>query len=156
MSEFPGRLHHAIPCWVKDGALFHIRIRAAAEQRIPLTERILAYELLASAERYHAQGHWWCELFLLMPDHVHALLAFPPEPGMSGAIRNWKRGTARFQGVCWQDNYFDHRLRSPEEKQTTWWYICRNPVVKDLCAHEEEWPYWWPSALTPRRSAVLP
>ena len=92
---------------------------------------------------YHAAGRWWCDLFLLMPDHVHALLAFPHEPGMSVVIRNWKRGAARLQGVRWQENYFDHRIRTKAEAQEKWRYIRRNPVVKGLCVREEDWPHWW-------------
>ena len=82
-------------------------------------------------------------MFLLMPDHAHALLAFPREPGMSVVLRNWKRGAARLQGVRWQENYFDHRIRSKAEAQEKWLYIRRNPVVKGLCSKEEDWPHWW-------------
>jgi putative transposase len=78
-----------------------------------------------------------------MPDHVHALLAFPGTPGMSVVIRNWKRGAARLQGVLWQDNYFDHRIRSKAEAQEKGLYIRRNPVVKGLCGKVEDWPHWW-------------
>ncbi len=62
---------------------------------------------------------------------------------MSVVIRNWKRGAARIQGVHWQDNFFDHRIRSQAEAQEKWLYIRRNPVVKKLCAREDDWPYWW-------------
>jgi putative transposase len=150
LNAYPGRLHHAIPSWVKDGGLFHIRIRTVPEQTSPLTESNLARELLIAAQRYHELGHWWCKLMLVMPDHVHALLVFPPEPGMSATIRDWKRGTARFQSVQWQTNYFDHRIRNNTEGNEKWSYIRRNPVVKGLCLAEEDWPHWW-SALTSTR-----
>lgn len=136
-----------MPGWVKEGALFHVRLRVDKEQETLLTEPSLAASLLKSAARYHSAGHWWCELFLLMPDHVHALLAFPREPGMSVVIRNWKRGAARLQGVLWQDNYFDHRIRNQAEAQEKWLYIRRNPVVKGLCTTEEVWPHWWSGTL---------
>jgi putative transposase len=150
LRAYPGRLHHTIPTWVKDGSLFHIRIRTAPEQASPLTESNLARELLVAAQRYHELGHWWCKLFLIMPDHVHAMLAFPPEPGMSTIIRDWKRGTARFQGVQWQTNYFDHRIRNNSEANEKWSYIRRNPVVKGLCLAEEDCQHWW-SALRSTR-----
>jgi REP element-mobilizing transposase RayT len=110
----------------------------------------LAVELLAAAKRYHDLGHWWCELFLLMPDHLHAILAFPTSPGMSHVIRQWTRGTARFQRVRWQDGYFDHRLRNDHEYAEKWSYILRNPIAKSLCTSENEWPWRW-SGLTSRR-----
>ena len=152
MPDYPLRLLHETPGWVKAGALFHIRIRTAPEQRLPLTSPCLVQALLDAARRYHELGHWWCDLFLVMPDHVHAMLAFRRDVDMSVVLSNWKRGVARFQHVLWQSNYFDHRIRNAKESQTTWRYIRRNPVVKDLCATEDDWPYWW-SALTPTRWA---
>ncbi len=153
MEHYPQRLHHTTPGWVKEGALFHVRLRVAEGQAGALTEAILATKLLEAAKHYHSAGHWWCDLFLLMPDHVHALLAFPREPGMSVVIRNWKRGAARLQGVRWQENYFDHRVRTQAEAQEKWLYIRRNPVVKGLCASENNWPHWWSGSLREDRKA---
>jgi putative transposase len=120
-----------------------VRIRIDSTQSSLLTEPRLAQDLLDAAKRYHDLGHWWCEIFLLMPDHVHALLRFKTEPGMAVVIGNWKRGTARFQGVRWQNNFFDHRVRGAAEVIEKWDYIRRNPVVKGLCAPEAEWPHLW-------------
>lgn len=142
VQDFPQRLHHKTPAWVREGSLFHVRLRAAPDQLPALTTPELARPLLESAIQYHARAAWWCEWFLLMPDHLHALLRFPREPGMSVVIRNWKRGAARMQGGKWQENYFDHRLRSKAEAQEKWLYIRRNPVGKGLCATEDEWPHW--------------
>jgi putative transposase len=143
MPTHPGRLHHNTPGWVPDGAPFHIRLRVDSAQAAALIEPALGIQLLLAAKRYHDLGHWWCELFLLMPDHTHAILGFPASAGMSKTVRQWKRGTARFQKVQWQDGYFDHRLRSEGESQEKWGYIRRNPVVKGLSRNEDEWPWWW-------------
>ena len=143
MREYPQRLHHATPGWVGEGALFHVRIRLAPEQSAQLTDSRLSAELIEAAKRYHKLGHWWCELFLLMPDHVHALLRFPREPGIAAVLSNWKRGTARFQGMRWQDNFFDHRIRNKAEASEKWRYIRLNPVVTKLCAGEDDWSHWW-------------
>jgi REP element-mobilizing transposase RayT len=147
MGEYPGRLHHDTPTWVHDGARFHIRLRAHPNQT-PLTTPGLATELLLAVRRYHQLEHWWCELFLLMPDHAHAILAYPATPGMTITIRNWKRGTNRFQHAKWQEGFFHHRLRTDSELNDKWNYIRRNPVVKGLCAAEDDWPWWW-SAIVP-------
>jgi putative transposase len=56
-------------------------------------------------------------LFLLMPDHVHAVLSFPRDKSMSEVIRDWKRFHKRTYRVMWQEGYFDHRLR-PHERGT--------------------------------------
>ena len=83
-------------------------------------------------------------LFLLMPDHVHAVLSFPRDKSMSDVIRDWKRFHKRTYRVMWQEGYFDHRLR-PDERGTQFSaklnYIRQNPVVAGLCARAEEWPW---------------
>jgi REP element-mobilizing transposase RayT len=137
---------------VKDGGLFHLRFRTAVSQAPPLTHPGLASDLIAAAKRYHVLGHWWCKLFLVMPDHIHAMLAFPRAPGMSATVGGWKRGVARFQGVQWQKNYFDHRVRNERESRETWEYICRNPVVKGLCAGEDDWRWRWSPSLEEHES----
>jgi len=146
MNTYPRRLYHVAPGWVRDGSLFHLRIRVDQSQAVSLTSGQLGADLLASARRYHEMEKWWCDLILLMPDHLHALLAFPAEPGMSETIRAWKRGAARLQGVQWQAGYFDHRIRSEKSAVEKWDYIRRNPVVKGLCANELDWPWWWSGA----------
>ena len=147
MDDYPGRLHHQTPSWVESGSLFHVRVRVATEQKIQLIDSVLGYELLQAASRYHETGRWWCELFMLMPDHWHGLMVFPSEPGMSSVMRDWKRGTTRFERVRWQDNFFDHRIRNAAERAEKWHYIRRNPVVKGLCQDEEAWPWWWSGGL---------
>ena len=141
--SYPSRLFHATPGWIKDGERFHIRIRTSTTQHPALSDQLLSEALIGSAQAYHVSGRWHCTLFLLMPDHVHALLQFPRSPGMSETVRAWKRECARLQGIRWQDGYFDHRLRSDEEALATYAYIQSNPVVKGLCATLEAWPFQW-------------
>jgi len=76
-----------------------------------------------------------------MPDHLHALLIFPFEPGMSPTIRQWKSWHARSKGVQWQDGYFDHRIRNDGELDVKAAYIRLNPVVKELCVAPDRWPW---------------
>jgi putative transposase len=143
VKDYPQRLHHDTPAWVKTGELFHVRIRIDAAQVNFLTEPSLSKNLIDAAKRYHELGRWWCEIFLLMPDHIHTLLRFRSEPGMAVVVGNWKRGTARFQDVHWQNNFFDHRIRNKAEAGEKYGYIRRNPVIKGLCAVEGDWPHSW-------------
>ncbi len=80
---------------------------------------------------------------LLMPDHLHALISFNPEKGMSETIRNWKRFHANKSEVEWQSNFFDHRLRIPEAVTKKAHYIRMNPVVSGFCIKPEDWPWIW-------------
>lgn len=79
---------------------------------------------------------------VLMPDHLHAVLAFPQMPGISRTIGSWKHFLSARHGVAWQDNYFDHRLRNDSEFVEKMSYIRMNPVREGLCLKPEDWPWW--------------
>ena len=97
--------------------------------------------MLAAAAYYHTRLKWHCRLMLLMPDHLHALIAFPAEPGMKTTVRFWKRFLSRFHKVQWQRDFFDHRLRDHHQQMAKTEYILKNPVRWGLCERVEEWPW---------------
>jgi len=78
---------------------------------------------------------------LLMPDHWHALLSFPLESKMTAIVGRWKAWHTRQLGILWQDNFFDHRIRSPRELQLKAEYSRQNPVMKGLCQNAADWPW---------------
>ncbi|MSU48114.1 MAG: hypothetical protein EXS37_03330 [Opitutus sp.] len=143
-SESPPKLklHHHPPGWVREGETFHIRVRIDRAQTIQLTDATLARSLLDSVRFHHERDRWHCHLFLLMPDHLHALLVFPPPSAMSRIVGEWKKYHNRHNQLLWQEGYFDHRIRDTREFEEKAAYIRRNPVVKDLCAHPEDWPWF--------------
>jgi putative transposase len=95
--------------------------------------------VLAAMQYNHDHLVWHCRLCLLMPDHLHAILAFPREPGMQTVIANWKKFVAVKFGVKWQRDFFDHRLRDHHELREKTSYILMNPVRKGLCERMEDW-----------------
>jgi REP element-mobilizing transposase RayT len=135
------RLHHQTPAWVDANAFFHIRIRSSPDTDSPLTDARIAQVLLDSAAFYHRQETWDCHLFLLMPDHLHALLAFPFDRDIRLIVGRWKAWQTRTAGLRWQENFFDHRIRNHQELQLKSRYIRQNPVVKGLCVNEHDWPW---------------
>ena len=121
------------------GETFHIRIRCNDRQVVTLTETNLAKSLLNSVRHDHSRQRWFCRLFLLMPDHLHALLAFPRGKAMSQVVKEWKSYHARQHGVSWQEGYFDHRIRNQAELEKKEDYIRQNPVAKGLIAQSTDW-----------------
>jgi putative transposase len=132
-----------VPHWVEPGALLHIRIALNREkEQKALIDPPLAQGILDSAKFYEARLRWHITLFLLMPDHLRALLSFPRDQSMSELIRGWKRFHTRTNQVVWQEGYFDHRLRDDErgeEHSAKMNYIRENPVAAGLCAKAEDW-----------------
>jgi REP element-mobilizing transposase RayT len=64
-----------------------------------LTHPALAQAILDSARFYETKRRWHITLFLLMPDHLHAILSFARDESMSDVIRDWKRFQARTNHV---------------------------------------------------------
>ena len=140
---FGRKLHRSIPPWVEPGAVFHIRIRCAPTNDMSLIHDEIGRALLDSVQLYTDQQLWFPAVWLLMPDHVHALVSFAPDKPMSQIVGDWKRWQSKKHGVQWQENFFDHRIRDDEQLEEKFWYIRNNPVVKGLCAEPEDWPWFF-------------
>jgi len=85
--------------------------------------------------------------FVIMPNHVHFLAAFPDEASMLEQCESWKRFTATKinralgrKGRFWQQDDFDHLVRSLEQFEHFRRYIAENPHRVHLPAGE--YPYW--------------
>jgi REP element-mobilizing transposase RayT len=149
-DHLPNRKHlrHDVPLGLEDGSLFFITVNCAERGRAQLTPALASQNLLDAALFYHERRHWHIHLFLLMPDHWHAIMGFPRRETMEDLFRNWKRYTSRTFGIAWQDGFFDHRLRNDLEVVEKHHYIEHNPVRRGLCAKPEDWPHqmhWSPS-----------
>lgn len=134
-------LPHEVPTWVKSGALYFVTQCAIPINNKSLVESTTAEALLQSVRYYHEHHRWFARLFLLMPDHLHALLSFPGEVAMQEVWRSWKRYTAKVTGVEWQRDYFEHRIRSDESWEEKAAYIRENPVRKGLVSEAKSWPW---------------
>jgi putative transposase len=133
------KLPHTVPQWVAEGSWFFITIKCLPPGRNQLCRAGVGDEVVAALAHNHERLIWHCRLALLMPDHLHGIIAFPQQPGMQATIRNWKRFIATKCGVSWQRDFFDHRLRNDQELQEKTSYILNNPVRKGLCERAEDW-----------------
>jgi putative transposase len=88
-----------------------------------------------------ATGDLRCGPVLAMPDHLHALMAFPGPADMRIGIRGFKSWLAKQHGIRWQRDFFDHRLRNWESGAEKAQYIRMNPVRAGLVTRPEDWPY---------------
>src|SRR5262245_7365421 len=128
-----GRLPHEIPGWVPEGSSFFLTINCATRGPNQLCRVGPGEAILAAADPHHQKLAWYCWLMLLMPDHLHAIIAFPREPGLQKTVENWKHYLATHQKIDWQRDFFDHRLRDHHEMQAKVSYILMNPVRRGLC-----------------------
>jgi len=99
--------------------------------------------LIESVKYRWELGHWHPFLFLVMPDHCHALISFPQERSIRRTVSDWKRWTASRLDIEWQIDFFDHRLRDEESYSEKAAYIVENPVRAGLVSDAAAWPYVW-------------
>ena len=119
------------PLWLKDS-----RIAGCVVDAVDRGESIL--------------GHYALEAFVVMPNHVHLLIA-PRIPirritnGLKGVTaRDANRILGRTGRPFWQDESFDHWVRTPAEFNRIRVYIESNPVSAGLADRPEDW--LWSSA----------
>jgi len=145
MAELPERkrLHHAVPTWVPRGVTFFVTINAKARGTDVLLRNGTAKRLIESAAFYHERGIWWLRLILIMPDHLHALVAMAPDRDLGKTVTAWKSYHAKSLQIQWQAGFFDHRVRSDESLDEKACYIRMNPVRAKLVMRPEDWPYVW-------------
>jgi putative transposase len=77
--------------------------------------------------------------FVVMPNHVHLIATFPDEASLLKQCESWKHFTAtqinrRLQqkGRFWQQDGFDHLVRSLEQFEYLRKYIADNPIRANL------------------------
>jgi REP element-mobilizing transposase RayT len=133
------KLPHKVPQGVPAGSWFFITIKCVPMGKNQLCRAGIGDAVLAAMKHNHDSLLWHCRLCLLMPDHLHAILAFPGQPGMETAIRNWKKFVAGKHGMHWQRDFYDHRLRDHHELEEKTHYVLMNPVRKGLCERAEDW-----------------
>ena len=137
------KLPHEIPSWVPEGSIYYITINCLNRGSNQLALPETASALWETVSYRTAQNLWWPRLFLLMPDHLHALISFNPGHSMRKLIKDWKRFTAKTLGIMWQDGFFEHRIRGGAALDEKGFYIQNNPVRANLVSAPEKWPYVW-------------
>jgi putative transposase len=137
------RLPHEIPLWVDPSKeTYFITINCRERRRNQLAREEIAQPLFDTVRHRQEKYLWWPFLFLLMPDHVHALLSFPPSgKPLRLVISKWKEWTAKQLNLDWQEDFFEHRLRREESRRAKADYILANPVRAALVSRPEDWPF---------------
>jgi REP element-mobilizing transposase RayT len=84
--------------------------------------------------------------FVVMPDHWHALFALR-EPwtlskfmhDMMSYVGGKTSAVLTTHKTCWQDGYYDTRVKTAKQFEFVSRYIEQNPVAKGLVESRQEW-----------------
>jgi REP element-mobilizing transposase RayT len=103
--------------------------------------------LVESALLYFDNERYALHAWVVMPNHVHALLT-PMDRSLASVLHSWKTFTAREanriidrRGTFWQPDYFDTYVRHERQFYASVEYIENNPVAARLCARAQDWPF---------------
>jgi putative transposase len=87
--------------------------------------------------------------WVLMPDHLHALVELGPGEGLSLVVQRLKSNLARALRIVeprlatvWSRGFHDHAVRKDESLVEIARYIVANPVRAGLVARAGLYPFW--------------
>ena len=126
-------------------------VTTATAGRKPLFSDLATARTLVQAMRHQQRSGTVDSLaFVIMPDHLHWLLALGDRHSLSQVIGQTKRYSAqqinRTRGTkgqaIWQDGFHDHALRKEEDLKEMARYIIANPVRAGLVSRPADYPLW--------------
>jgi REP-associated tyrosine transposase len=100
--------------------------------------------LIETLAHYRDAGKFLLHEFVIMPDHVHALLTPAPEISLERAMQFIKGGFSyrlKSRPPVWQASFTNHRLRDLADYEYHRSYIRMNPVRARLAERAEDYPY---------------
>ena len=97
----------------------------------------------------HFDGEQYLLLaWVIMPNHVHAMIEQAPGYSLTNVVQSWKSVSAHAinkargrNGRVWSPDYFDRFVRDEAHYINAMYYIENNPVKARLCASPEAWPW---------------
>lgn len=97
----------------------------------------------------HLRHGWAIGRYVIMPDHVHFFCAAELNAKtLPTFLQAWKQWTSKriarelnCSQPVWQEEFFDHVLRSAESYGQKWDYVRENPVRAGLVSRADEWPW---------------
>ena len=119
------------------------------ERRPILTSRAVAEILINEWRNAHSRHGWAIGRYVIMPDHVHFFCSAELDAKtLPTFMQAWKQWTSKrivrelkLSGKVWQEEFFDHVLRSSESYSQKWDYVKENPVRAGLVMGSDEWPW---------------
>jgi len=132
---------HHVPVWVPAHSRYFITINCRQRGEDMLGRNGHAKRLLESIQVYETLNKWRVFLVLVMPDHVHLIGSFNHTIGIQPVIKSWKGYHARVNGIEWQRDFFEHRIRNQAEFTKLYYYVLLNPVRKGLVTDWRNWPH---------------
>jgi REP element-mobilizing transposase RayT len=124
-------------------------VTTVTRKREPLFKDFYLARLLVNVLRHcEEQGRIYSYAWVVMPDHLHWLLA-PRASPLAATMQLLKSRSAlavnrrrRQRGPVWQKGYHDHAIRRDEDLVATARYIVANPLRAGIVRRLGDYPHW--------------
>jgi len=119
-------------------------VTAVTRDRRPVFQDFAAARAVVDAMKWEfVRGRAETLAFVLMPDHLHWLLALGEGVSLSLVVRAVKSVSAHRLGwPIWQNGFHDHALRAEEDVVAVARYIVANPVRAGLVKRVGDYSHW--------------
>lgn len=119
------------------------------KRRAILASKEAAQVLVDEWQSARDRHGWAIGRYVIMPDHVHFFCSGELDAkALPTFMQAWKQWTSKRMarelnlfGTIWQEEFFDHVLRSSESYSQKWDYVKENPVRAHLVKKFDEWPW---------------
>jgi REP-associated tyrosine transposase len=140
-----------LPHIQRDDAAHSIRFSTLDHWVLPLRAR----DLVLNHCKHEHERRVLLHAVVVMPDHIHLALSFLRDKTgdqftLSRVLHSIKGASAHSinklldrRGPVWQDESFDHIVRSYENLEGTVEYIRQNPVRRGLVKRPEHYKWLW-------------
>jgi putative transposase len=133
--------------WV-DWPIYFITTCTSDRRRILASKEVAG---ILTDEWRNARNHhgWAIGRYVIMPEHVHFFCKAELDAKVLPTfMQRWKEWSSKrmarelnLSGRVWQEEFFDHILRSSESYSQKWDYVKENPVRAGLVKSSDEWPW---------------
>jgi REP element-mobilizing transposase RayT len=140
-----------LPHYQKDGRPVFITFNTNDRWQMPPAVRDIVLECCKHQHRKMV----WLHIVVVMPEHAHLIVNLAHD-GATGPfsvlefMQNVKSVSAhkinrllRHEGRVWQEESFDHVLRTDEHLEDRIEYVRQNPVRRRLCRHPGDYKWLW-------------
>jgi len=141
-EAYRGRLPHLL----KSGRMYYVTFCTVRRECLSANARDV---VLASCIHDH-DVLCWIDCVVVMPDHVHLIVAPYEQASLSIVLKNMKSRSAigvnrlmKRAGSLWQRESFDRIVRSTDNLERNRQYIFENPVRAGLVKRVEDYPWIW-------------
>lgn len=140
-----------LPHYQKADCPIFVSFRKATRSPLPADCRDLVLQCCLRGDNYRFHLH----AAVVMPEHVHLLLTPLTDAkgemfyladilkGIKGASARRVNDRLQTAGPVWQEESFDHVVRSDESLAQRIEYIRQNPVRRGLVSTPEQYPWLW-------------